>query len=216
MSPERYRGLVLAVAVVALAGCGEGDGGNGNVLDFSKRPGDTASTGPAPVDTRPSTGSASRRAPGTTGARNPRDPLEGRQAVPHPGGGTFYPPVKPRVTKTPPPTGCASNDIGEPRPPKPGFEAMRVDSTTIRVKVVLGRLPASCLPSYIRLSFDVNDDYAAPSSPDSGILTPVGEFTPFYDARPARTPERVDVAIAMAVMSNGESGDSARVRIAES
>jgi len=105
--------------------------------------------------------------------------------------------------------------VGEPRPPRPGFEALRVGPRTIRVRVVLGRLPASCAPSYIRLTFDVNDDPGSPSPPDSGFLTPVDEFTPWYDAHPQHMPEAVDVAGVTAVMSDGESGASARVRIVD-
>lgn len=210
MPTERYRLWVVAVGVVALAGCG--GGADVDSADSSRRPAELTSTGPASVDTGSSDGRTSGQAPRST---HDPDPLEGRRAVPHPGGGLFYPPVRPRATKSPRPTGCASNDVGEPRPPKPGFEAMRVGSRTVRVRVVLGRLPASCMPSYIRLTFDVNDDPGPPSPPDSGFLTPVDDLTPWYDARPRLRPEAVDVAGATAVMSSGESGESARVQIVD-
>jgi hypothetical protein len=71
------------------------------------------------------------------------------------------------------------------------------------------------MPSHIRITFDVNDDPGPSSPPDSGLLTPVDELTPWYDAHPLRTPEAVDVAGATAVLSNGESGESARVRIVD-
>jgi hypothetical protein len=214
MSTRRYRLSLTAVGMVALAGCGGGQ--DADPPDPSTRPADLTSTEPVSTDNASSSGRASEQAPGsTTGSGNSRDPLKGRKAVPHPGGGLFYPPVWPRTTKIPRPTGCASNDVGEPRPPRPGFEAMRTGPSTIRVRIVVGRLPASCMPTHIRLTFDVNDDPGPPSPPNSGFLTPVGEFTPWYDAHPRSTPEAVDVAGATAVMSNGESGKSARVRIVD-
>ena len=141
--------------------------------------------------------------------------LKGRKAVPAPGGGTFYAPIRPEARTTASPAGCARNDVGEPRPPRPGMRAVRVGPDRVRVRVIAGELPDRCRPAFIRLSFDVNDDAVPPGPPASGPLIAVDQFTPWHEVRLLDAVQDADVVSATAVMRDGESGQSARVLIVE-
>lgn len=195
------------IGCMVVAGCGDGDPNpESRSLTEISPPADIGSQ--TPTDR-----SGPSSVPGLAASNEAADPLKGRKALPAPGGGTFYVPVRPRTGMIAPPTGCARNDEGDLRPPRPGLKAVRVGPGRVRVRVTVGQVRAPCRPKFVRLAFDINDDPRPPGPPRSGFLTPIERFTPWRQVRLLDAVKDADVVSATGVMSSGESGDSARVLI---
>lgn len=199
--------MVALAGVIALAGaCGGGSspGESGGTTDMPvPSPQDTTDDGSAPDLSS------------TNPAGDPAGILRGRKAVPHPGGGTFYAPIRPRMYEVAAPVSCGRTDSGLLRPPRPGLKAKRLGPERVRIRVLLGEAAKQCTPRFIRLAFDVNDDPVPPAPPRSGPLIPVERFTPWLEVELLDNVVDADVVSASGVTGDGESGDSARVLIAE-
>lgn len=198
--------IAVLTGVIAAGGCGD---------DGSPSTGSSGTTTGSPSDSQEAT--EDRSALDRATANHEDDSggvLQGRKGVPAPGGGTFYAPIKPREYEVAAPMSCARTDSGELRPSRPGLRATRVGSERIRVRVLLGKASKQCVPRFVRLAFDVNDDPGPPAPPKSGPLIPVKRFNPWLEVELLENVVEADVVSASGVMSDGESGDSARVLIA--
>jgi hypothetical protein len=201
-------GLVAISLTLLAGGCG----------DEETRPQDPADTvGPMSQPTSrdsPVAGDDTSPVAPSPPRDDPAGVLKGRKAVPTPGGGVYYAPVKPRVETVAPSVSC-SHGRDESRPTRPGLRAVRTAANRVRVRILLEPVARSCAAKFVRLGFDVNGDALPPLPPRAGVLIPVARFTPWLEVVLPDGVKDADVLHAISVTSDGRSGDSATVLISD-